>query len=85
MSKAWIVMIVDVSTSPPTVRGAGVFSEPNPTMRTDMRTVALGAFEGDNYAAAAAEALFVLSDNHYSWLGEFYPTRRTRIHGEAPR
>lgn len=76
---AWIVMYVDVSTMPARVLGAGIFSEPHPTVDGKRRVVPLLKSKGESYEAASAAAWQVLKSEPFAWLGELEPRRRSRV------
>lgn len=81
MAIAYAVLIVDVATTPPTVKGAGVFSEPSPTMQGNVRCVVMFKTYSDldNYGEAADQAWEILRGDWWSWTGSvIWPERRSR-------
>lgn len=84
MRKAWIVVYIDTSTSPATVRGAGVFSDPDPTTLGQMRTLPYMEFTGEDYEAAAYEAERYLLRQPMAWAGPLSATK-SRLSRQWPR
>lgn len=75
--RAYIVLVIDTTVWPREVIGAGIFSEPGPTVGAGRITIELDSFEGESFAAAKQAAERELSSQLYSWIGrlEIDPVR----------
>lgn len=77
--EAYAVMFIGTSTTPATVLGASIFSEPQPTVDGPLRVVSLFKVTGESYAAAAEAAWQVLKSLPFDWLGKLDHPKHTRI------
>jgi hypothetical protein len=77
---AYVVLFLDVTAIPAKVKGAGIFSEPRPTVATPHTRLAnLFSVEAETYDMAADLAWVVLSSDDYGWLGNVFPWRKSRV------
>lgn len=84
MVKAWIVLFIDLSTAPQTLRGAGIrFGEDPPIANgEDVKAVVLESLEADTYEAAAESAASAISSDRYAWIGELRESPTEGIYRE---
>lgn len=80
MSTAYAVLFIDVNASPPAVKGAGIFSEPSPTVHQgNTRVSLLFKIDDAGYGIAADKAWSILASEPYDWTGEPEPKKMSRV------
>ena len=79
--RAYIVLVIDPKTA--TLRGAGIFSETNPTLGA-LVPVSLWEATGKNYEDAHRNALKLIAESpHFQWVDKILDERSRKV-GELP-
>lgn len=84
MTTAYLVMVLDVTVTPPRICGAGIFSEATPTMRDGLVPVVITSYRSmEGYGDARQRLESRLRESEYAWVKPLMAVRRKLFVGAA--